>query len=342
MKKIKPILFYCGFVLQLFIYFSVYFSPQYYWILGFISYLIPLLLIFHTFLLFYRFRKLHSKRYFTLFLFIIGFSYIFRTVTWHFHTKNLPKDSFEVMSYNVRVFNSYEPWGGIKSDSSKKLIRWICNNQADIKCLQEFYSIETRSFFNTIKKFKDSGNYHFYTSPMKQVNNEKGFFGLAIFSKFPILSGKALLTDKANYHQGIVADIKVKNDTITIINLHLESIIIGKDWGQNFQHLKEGFVKRAKQIQTVKKYIKNNPYPVIVCGDFNDLPYSYTYQSLGNILWNTFETAGQGTGFTYVGLPFLRIDNQFYSAKFKAYNFRVHQEMTWSDHYPISAFYQIQ
>jgi endonuclease/exonuclease/phosphatase (EEP) superfamily protein YafD len=44
------------------------------------------------------------------------------------------------------------------------------------------------------------------------------------------------------------------------------------------QKLKEGYIIRSKQVQVMVEHMKNSPYPVLVCGDFNDVPWSYTYQ----------------------------------------------------------------
>jgi endonuclease/exonuclease/phosphatase family metal-dependent hydrolase len=91
------------------------------------------------------------------------------------------------------------------------------------------------------------------------------------------------------------------------------------------------------------EHIRESPYPVIVCGDFNDTPFSYTYNELAKELKNAFVEAGSGIGATYNGpLPFLRIDNQFHSEELKAAGYETHYEMGLSDHFPISAKYVLK
>ena len=62
--------------------------------------------------------------------------------------------------------------------------------------------------------------------------------------------------------------------------------------------------------------IERSPYPVILCGDFNEVPYGYAYGRVRKQLRNAFENSGTGFGFTYNKAPrYIRIDNQFYSNK---------------------------
>ena len=97
---------------------------------------------------------------------------------------------------------------------------------------------------------------------------------------------------------------------------------------------------RTIQISILKKHMANSPFPVILAGDFNDLPYSYTYFSLKEDLENAFEKKGRGFGFTYNKvLFFLRIDNIFYENPMEVLQFKTLREVDYSDHYPISAVF---
>lgn len=93
-------------------------------------------------------------------------------------------------------------------------------------------------------------------------------------------------------------------------------------------------------MQILKKHLLGSPYPVILAGDFNDLPYSYTYFSLRENLENAFESKGRGFGFTYNKvLFFLRIDNVFFDKALEVLQFKTLREVDYSDHYPISAVF---
>ena len=42
--------------------------------------------------------------------------------------------------------------------------------------------------------------------------------------------------------------------------------------------------------------MKSCPYPIIICGDFNDTPVSYAYQQLGDNMIDAFLESGNGIG----------------------------------------------
>lgn len=83
--------------------------------------------------------------------------------------------------------------------------------------------------------------------------------------------------------------------------------------------------------------IDKSPYPVIVCGDFNDVPNSYAYCKIGDRLQNAFVEKGSGIGRTFSNIsPTLRIDNIFTDKIFTISQFtRVRNNL--SDHFPIIA-----
>jgi endonuclease/exonuclease/phosphatase family metal-dependent hydrolase len=107
--------------------------------------------------------------------------------------------------------------------------------------------------------------------------------------------------------------------------------------------LKNGFIQRAQQIRILKNHLSQQPFPALVCGDLNDLPYSYAYQELEEELNNGFVRQGNGFGFTFNGkIFFIRIDHQFYSDQFKIHSFQVKKELTYSDHFPVFATYSLK
>ena len=102
--------------------------------------------------------------------------------------------------------------------------------------------------------------------------------------------------------------------------------------------LKNGFVRRSLQAQVVKDHISSSKYPVIVAGDFNDTPVSYTYRKIRKGLNDSFVNSGYGAGFTYKGnYPPNRIDYILYSDALINNHFDI-LRVKYSDHYPIVAW----
>ncbi|MDO1446304.1 endonuclease/exonuclease/phosphatase family protein [Rhodocytophaga aerolata] len=336
-------------------YLCVYIPPARFWPAGFISLSIPIVLLGHFFLFIYWLLQAPSKALLPLVVVVLGFPLHKRTLSLHFNNPEpIPEQSFKVLSYNARMFNLYEEK---KKFRSNEIISWVTENDADIKCIQEFYNRDNSKIFNTITKISAKSEYRYYMTPLFEgLSNKRGFLGVAIFSKYPIVGYGDIDFGKRNLNKGVYADIKIKKDTVRIFNVHLHSMSIRTDslftiddyanFKENYldavRRLKRGFVTRDHQISMLADHIKASPHPVIVCGDFNDVPYSYTYQKMRNMLNNAFEEAGRGFGFTYNGkIFFLRIDNQFVDEQLKVIDFRTHRNVPFSDHFPISATYSL-
>ncbi|AZQ60838.1 hypothetical protein EI427_01005 [Flammeovirga pectinis] len=264
--------------------------------------------------------------------------------------------SFSVMSYNVSVFNVYA-YLNHNYLESKRLMNWIKQDKTDIYCFQEYYNCDTLMtkenpdrLFTINKKLGTEQGYQVYAPPFL-TNHIGATFGLAIFSKFPMVH-----TEMIDFkHLGgsttngiLIADLKIPHqDTIRIINCHLQSIILdnGEPTKNTFidksiasiQKIHKGAILRSKQIDLLTEVIKKSPFPVVVCGDLNESSYGYAYSQLQKLLTNGFEAKGNGFGFTLTALPF-RIDQLFFDDnRLKIESFETNNSQKYSDHYPISA-----
>ena len=102
--------------------------------------------------------------------------------------------------------------------------------------------------------------------------------------------------------------------------------------------LKHGFKRRSTQVDKLVDHVSKCRFPVILCGDFNDIPISYTYGEISSLLIDSFVESGRGVSSTYRGkLPSYRIDYIFHSKEFKSYNYNC-TDVKFSDHLPIKTF----
>ena len=101
--------------------------------------------------------------------------------------------------------------------------------------------------------------------------------------------------------------------------------------------LAEANAARSGQIRTVLRYVEeHSQYPIIVCGDFNDHPISYSRHAMDEQLTDCYKETGRGIGLSYNQKAFsLRIDHIFCSQQLQPYNCKVDDKMEASDHYPI-------
>jgi endonuclease/exonuclease/phosphatase family metal-dependent hydrolase len=196
-----------------------------------------------------------------------------------------------------------------------------------------------------------------YFSHFKTLGSGKNrFYGIITYSKFPIIKrGEIIHPGSASL--SIYTDIIIKKDTFRIFNNHLESFRL-KNMERSFfdemtdsdetetlgeirrisVSLKKGFINRSIQAKLVKKSIDKSPYPVIVTGDFNDTPVSYSYRRIRKGLNDSFVKSGYGAGFTYKGnYPANRIDYILYDNVLESRSFNI-LKVKYSDHYPVVAW----
>lgn len=243
-------------------------------------------------------------------------------------------EGFSVLSYNIKWLVETDEGGGFD-----KALQWIASDNASIKCFQEFNP--RRNILNAVAK---NGELEFVLGGRGNT--------LAIFSKGKIVNS-GLLFPINNINNVLFADILMGSDTMRVYNVHLESMGINfnemstpDEVREEYEKLKNKFlngsVQRAEQIEALLGHTKNCQYPVIITGDFNDVPYSYNYFKLRANFSNAFEEVGKGFGFTFNGrLPFLRIDNQFYDSNISAHNFQTLTDVRYSDHFPVKGNFSL-
>ena len=179
---------------------------------------------------------------------------------------------------------------------------------------------------------------------------------MAIYSNYPqINKGTVSIKGERMNNTCIFSDILIFSDTIRIYNIHLASNWFDKsdlDFIENpeiskqairkglfgiTKRLKISFQKRAIQVEVIKKHMQNSPYPIVLCGDFNDTPNSFAYHTISKGMQDAFLEKGSGLGSTFLGkIPFLRIDHILHSPSLKTQSFIIHKEKL-SDHKAIES-----
>lgn len=335
-----------------------FFNPDKYWFLSLLTlilpYLIAVLLIFFVFWLLVKpFNSL-----FSLICIALGWSAVINILPMRVSSKfDLAKkpNTIRVLSWNVELFNILNH----KTHPEKReaMLELINTYDPDIACLQEVVAGETPkaiNFFPDIEsklKFSD----YFYAYNLKNDFDKYHHFGTLIFSKYPILRKQSMVNNPNDYNSTFqFIDVLIGNDTVRIFNVHLQSLKFTEenlryiDSGKIetnaanesksvIEKIKTGIEKRAVQANFVKDEMNHTPYPLILCGDFNDVPVSYAYETLGKNLQNAFVKKGSGISRTYASIsPTLRIDNIFADSSFSILQFATIKK-DLSDHFPIVA-----
>jgi endonuclease/exonuclease/phosphatase family metal-dependent hydrolase len=265
--------------------------------------------------------------------------------------------TIRIMSWNVEHFNmlQYKKY----PERKKQMIEFINETSSDIACFQEMVAGDDKSkCINTSGEFKKKLSFRdsYYVYDTAFDFDRYHHFGIIIYSKYPIINKQTVVSDPTEYNSIFqYVDVVKNNDTFRVFNIHLQSLRFTPDNRKYIDNpgitgesdfaatknilikYKTGMEKRHRQSDVIKKTIAESPYPIILCGDFNDVPNSYAYNTIGENLNNAFNILGSGIGNTYNGLsPTLRIDNIFTDKRFEVNQYKRFLK-NWSDHFPIVA-----
>lgn len=340
----------CG--LALGIYFACTVRPETFWFAGFSGFLVPPLLLIHFLFLGYWLYRKPFYGIFSGFTLFMGIRFLMATVGWHlFQTE--PCKTFKILSFNAKAFGGMAPNKTRNDEENARLIRQIVKSDAQILCIQEFYDNPKSKTYNLIDRLKTNGFRYIYFSKAKTYR-WGGSVGMAICSKYQILTKQTIRKKTGSNNQIIRAKIDVDGQNLVLINMHLQSIFIKEQdiaaenmkenfvssVGRIFKKMKVAFQARTKQIDLLLASTLDEDLPVIICGDMNDTPYSNAYVRLRDSFQNGFEEKGFGFGITYNGkIPFLRIDHQFANDKLKFNRFKTRKDLSGSDHFATEACY---
>jgi len=248
-------------------------------------------------------------------------------------------NSLKLLTYNTHNFRPFkeECYKPVFMDS---IVTFANSNNFDIAVFQEFFSERPKDSVKNDSLIIEMG-YPFYYNRKYEYKTKKisDQSGLIIFSKFPIKNNGFILNEKLET-MAIFADIDINGSIFRVYNVHLASIRLGYvfDSTQNKSLFKLGkaFKVRANEVNKLKNHIAYCPYPIVIMGDFNDTPASYSYYHLKRNLKDTFFASSIGIGNTYFWkIPPIRIDHILVNDKLKVLSYKS-IPLEYSDHYPVS------
>jgi endonuclease/exonuclease/phosphatase family metal-dependent hydrolase len=291
---------------------------------------------------------------------LLGWNHIGHLV--QFGGNEMPEDSsgqIKLLCYNLQNFlklNTSSTKYVTDFSNESDILDFLQNENADIVCLQEMLNDrrDKEEFVQEMAELLRCPGYYYENYYTKNPNKVDA---VATFTRYPIVSEGHLTYEEKTI--GIYTDLTIQNDTVRVYNLHLASIHFREEdyqfWseiGQGseqekltegtskiLQKMKIAFRKRAGQVKVLEQHFLQCPYPVILCGDFNDTPLSYAYNRLSKGKTDAFVAGGSGLGSTYAGdfFPSFRIDFILYSQSFRSAGFERHK-VPFSDHYPITTY----
>ena len=254
-------------------------------------------------------------------------------------------DTLTLLAGNLSFFHNIGNFSKAYDDSTKNPVPLAIKSKLsslnhDIYCYQEFYQDEYSDIFNTLQLYPDSLFDHHFVFIKSSKNVRKR--GLIILSQHPIIDKGVVFMDENNFNGAIWADIRIKGKVIRVLNVHLQSMQLNASNGPSLSTLrnlaygyKNGVIKHANQLDSLSHFINSSDYPIILAGDFNELPGSYLYNQLNLSLNCAYQNAGKINQLATLNKQprIFRIDHQFYSSKIGAINYEIMQDFDQSNHF---------
>lgn len=262
--------------------------------------------------------------------------------------------TFKVFTFNALYCGDVE---NPDADYSRSLSH-IIHSGADVVCLQEQYNLDnTVSIGKATREQVDS-----VTSIYPyQVNNTK--LDIMLLSKYPVRVKHVAYPEQMNFFMYQSYEIDIKGLPLTILNVHMPSYTLSEgereildkinngSFVESFMELRGSilnkmsvaFAIRARAAQSIVNYVRKTKGPLIICGDFNDVPGSWAYRKIRSTgLRDAYCDAGFGPMVTYnLHHMYFHIDQILYRGPIRAIEVS-RGNMRSSDHYPVMARFAIE
>ncbi|MDE6271509.1 MAG: endonuclease/exonuclease/phosphatase family protein [Muribaculaceae bacterium] len=233
-----------------------------------------------------------------------------------------------------------------------RLLETILEVNADVVCLQEVYCIDKSCLTHFSQSTADS------IARIYPYQLGDGTYDLRILSKYPLRH--IYFGSLYSYRLAECFTVKTPTREIAMVNVHLPSYVLDskekqilkigdsgmaekKKLGRKIVHkMERTFPQRAEGAEKVLGGVDELAMPTIICGDFNDVPASWTYRLF---LKRGFMDAYDATNFfpthTFnTNMMYVHLDQIFYRGALRPLSVdRIN--IRCSDHYPLVAKFQI-
>lgn len=282
---------------------------------------------------------------------IISISLMNNAIPFGYTRKPTPgAETFKIISWNVlHTRDIRQP-----DYPGNRAIEYMINSGADIICLTELYNFSDKEMKKVSKALRDSFDtaYPYKAGP---ANHD-----IKVISKYPVKIKKipGLSLKERNRFDIFNVEFPDKRNLIVVM-VHLYSYGLSKEErevvteiksvrtaeksmrelkGTIYSKMKTAFRNRTYKARVLRKILDELPpdQPLIVCGDFNDVPSSWTYNLIkGADLRDAYAETNFGPASTYnLHLFYFHIDQMLYRGNLRALDLNIGKINT-SDHYPL-------
>lgn len=260
---------------------------------------------------------------------------------------------FTLISYNIchGLDREYPERPGSRS------FDYVMRSGADVVILQEMFNFHHNVNRNITDSLVAEYRRH-YPYAIETVKHD-----MMALSKYPIRRLPTPFFYEVSYLFFDAYEVDVKGRAVTILNLHLTSYDLtlgersvattihspadalrnaGLLWRTILPKLSDAFRMRAHCAEVVRDYLSRIDGPVVLCGDFNDVPGSWA--------WRTVKSAGLRDAYTETAFGpmttfnahnlYFHIDQIMYRGAIRPLKVR-RGDLKSSDHFPLEARFEL-
>ena len=246
---------------------------------------------------------------------------------WGLPQAEVDAPSLTTMSWNVRLYDRY---GWLGEGTREGIFKAVEAEGPDLLCLQEhFRDPDPRSFpvegpMRSAMTAQGKGEVGLHEVWAKGKAGRR--FGVATWSRHPIVGRESISFGTSSNNVCAVTDIVWQDDTVRVFNAHFASLRFGSaeyaaleeglpdaDGRQRiWSRMQEAYKARVAQVELVMEAVSKSPHPVLLCGDFNDVPISWALEKVRLQLRDAHDVRGLRMDGTWQGaIPGVRIDHIF-------------------------------
>lgn len=333
---------------------SPYLNPSTWWFMGFLGIAFPYMASLLFLLIFFWLILKPIYSLLPIFTLLVGwkqFEVLFAINKYQAFNDKKDSANIRILDWNIRSLEGISNKAYKKRSDRAAIPESILEQNADIICLQEFNNSIRQ---NNIDPIRTKYPYYYFSKDFERKNI--GYqAGIIIFSKYPIIDTGKIRYPGTSSESLIFADIQTPKKIIRVFSTHLQSFKFKKEDYEGleqiknteekaipasktlFQKMKLANTIRSEQAIIVRKELDKSPYPTLICGDFNDVPNSFTYFHVRKDWQDAFLHTSLGIGRTYLGIaPTLRIDYMFVDNNFYVKQFDL-VDVVLSDHLMLLA-----
>lgn len=245
--------------------------------------------------------------------------------------------ALKVMGWNVRLYDRY---GWLGEGTREGIFESVALEAPDVLCLQEHFRDSDPGAFPVEVPMREAfigtagGSVEHHELWARGKSGRR--FGVVTWSRYPIVAKEAIAFGTKSNNVCAVTDVEWEGDTIRVFNAHFASLHFGSE---DYAALEEGvpdaegrqriwsrmrtaYADRVTQVGQVMEAVSRSPHPVVLCGDFNDVPVSWALASARAQLRDVHDVRSIRMDGTWQGsVPGLRIDHIFVDASWSVVNY---------------------